>query len=50
MRKSRSRKYNKRGGDASIPMSSTTNTGSSGGIMDWMSNAWNSTKKKSRVV
>jgi len=49
MRTAKSRKYNKRGGDAtSIPMSSTTNTGSNGGIMGWMSNAWNSTKKNSQ--
>jgi hypothetical protein len=48
MKKSRSRKYNKRGGDASISMPSTSNTGSSGGIMGWMSNAWNSTKKNSQ--
>lgn len=45
MKQIRSRKYNKRGGDATIPSS---NTGSSGGIMGWMSNAWNSTKKNSQ--
>ena len=48
MRKSRSRKYNKMGGDASISMPSTSNTGSSGGLMGWMSNALNSTKKNSQ--